>query len=106
MTVETYAFKMKLNDGQRAEYERRHDEIWPELSEALKLAGVINYTIHLDPETNILFAHMVRRIDHTLDALPETALMKKWWAFMADIMETLPNNEPVATPLIPVFEMT
>ena len=105
MSEEKYAFKMKLNSGQRDEYKRRHDEIWPELSEALKQAGVRDYSIHLDPETNVLFAVMWRRTDHGLDKLAATDIMRKWWAHMADIMETHPDNEPVATPLDTVFHM-
>ena len=38
--VQKYAFKMQLHAGQEAEYKRRHDEIWPELSALLKEAGV------------------------------------------------------------------
>ena len=105
MSEEKYAFKMKLNPGMAAEYKRRHDEIWPELATALRQAGVRDYSIHLDAETNILFAVMWRREDHTLDALATTEIMRKWWDYMADIMQTHPGNEPVATPLETVFHM-
>ena len=50
---EKYAFKMKLNPGMEDEYRRRHDEIWPELTELLKDAGVEDYSIHLDRESGI-----------------------------------------------------
>ncbi|MBO6719792.1 MAG: L-rhamnose mutarotase [Rhizobiaceae bacterium] len=102
---EKYAFKMKLNSGMRDEYKRRHDEIWPELVELLKQAGVSDYSIHLDPETDILFGVLWRADGHTMDDLPNHAVMKRWWAHMADIMETRPDNEPVATPLETVFHM-
>lgn len=105
MSDEKYAFKMILNPGMEAEYKRRHDEIWPELEAALREAGVRDYSIHLDSETNILFAVMWRRTDHTLDALSGTEIMKKWWAHMADIMQTHPDNEPVSIPLKTVFHM-
>lgn len=105
MTEEKYAFKMQLNPGQAAEYKKRHDEIWPELEDALREAGVRDYSIHLDGETNILFAVMWRRTDHGLDALSKTDLMRKWWDFMADIMQTHADNEPVAIPLETVFHM-
>ena len=103
--MEKYAFKMKLNPGCAAEYKKRHDEIWPELVDLLHEAGVKDYSIHLDPETNILFGVLWRRRDHGMAALPETAVMKRWWAHMADIMQTHANNEPVAVPLVPVFHM-
>lgn len=105
MSAEKYAFKMKLLPGQEAEYKKRHDEIWPELSALLKEAGVSDYSIHLDPETNILFGVLWRKQGHTMAELPQQPVMKKWWAHMADIMETHPDNEPVAKPLTNVFYM-
>ena len=103
--MEKYAFKMRLNSGAKDEYKKRHDEIWPELVDLLKEAGVSDYSIHLDEETNILFGVLWRTDDHSMDALPTLAIMQKWWAHMADIMETKPDNEPVAVPLTPVFHM-
>ena len=105
MSMEKYAFRMRLNPGMKAEYIRRHDEIWPELVALLKDAGVSDYSIHLDDETNTLFGVLWRRGDHTMDDLPNLPVMKRWWAHMADIMETKPDNEPVAVPLETVFHM-
>ncbi len=105
MSDEKHAFKMKLNPGMAAEYKRRHDEIWPELSRLLREAGVRDYSIFLDPETDILFAVMWRRRDHGLAALTDHPVMQRWWAYMADIMETRPGNEPVATDLPMMFHM-
>ena len=105
MTAERYAFRMKLHPGQEAEYKRRHDAIWPELVELLREAGVSDYSIHLDRETGTLFGVLRRRAGHAMDALPEHPVMRRWWAAMADIMDTHPSNEPVAVPLETVFEM-
>ena len=102
---ERIAFRMNLNPGQAAEYEKRHDEIFPELATALKDAGVSDYTIWLDPEDNHLFGILTRADDHTMDKLPDTEIMKRWWKHMADIMETHPDNEPVSVPLETVFHM-
>ncbi len=100
---ERIAFRMNLNPGQAAEYETRHDEIFPELAEALKDAGVSDYSIWHDPETNHLFAILTRMDDHKLDALPDAEICKKWWAFMADIMETDEANVPTQIALKRVF---
>jgi L-rhamnose mutarotase len=102
---EKYAFKMRLNPGMRAEYKRRHDAIWPELVTLLREAGISDYSIHLDEETNTLFGVLWRADDHRMDALPGSPVMQRWWAAMADIMETKLNNEPVVTPLETVFHM-
>jgi L-rhamnose mutarotase len=103
--MEKYAFKMQLNPGMEAEYRKRHDEIWPDLVVLLKEAGIRDYSIHLDPETNILFGVLWREDGHRMDDLPNHPVMRKWWAHMADVMATKPDNEPVATPLTTVFHM-
>ena len=102
---ERIAFRMNLNPGQAAEYEKRHDEIFPELTQALRDAGVSDYTIWHDPESNALFGILTRTDDHNMDKLPDTAIMKRWWAHMRDIMESRPNNSPVDVPLLRVFHM-
>jgi L-rhamnose mutarotase len=103
--MEKYAFRMRLNPGMAAEYKARHDAIWPELSVLLKAAGVCDYSIHLDEEANLLFGVLWRRDDHTMEDLPNHPVMQRWWAHMADIMETKPDNEPVAVPLVTVFHL-
>ena len=85
------------------EYEKRHDEVFPALAQALKDAGVSDYSIWHDPESEHLFAILTRTDDHTLEELPDTEICKRWWAFMADIMETDENNVPTQIPLKRVF---
>lgn len=96
---------MKLKPGFEEEYKKRHDEIWLELSEALTAAGVSDYSIYLDRTTGVLFAVQKRTANHTADTLPNHPIVKKWWAYMADIMDTNPDNSPVSTPLECVFHM-
>lgn len=103
--MEKYAFKMRLNPGCKDEYKRRHDEIWPELVSLLRDAGASDYSIYLDEETNVLFGVLWRTDSHGMDDLPGHKVMQRWWAYMADIMETRPDNEPVVVPLTPVFHM-
>ena len=99
------AFKMKLKPGCEAEYKKRHDEIWPELSKELTEAGVFDYSIYLDEESLTLFAFQRLAEGNTADNLPNTEIVKKWWAYMADLMETNPDHSPVASPLREVFHM-
>ena len=49
--MERFAWKGRIKPGMRAEYQRRHDQIWPEMKELLKSAGIRNYTIWTDGET-------------------------------------------------------
>lgn len=103
--MQRVAFKMKLKPGFEAEYKRRHDEIWPELSLKLRAAGVSDYSIFLDPETLILFAVQKVTDGHTAAALPQDPVVRKWWAYMADIMDTNPDRSPVCKPLNEVFHL-
>ena len=97
------AFTMRLKRGFEAEYQKRHDEIWPELSALLKAAGIRDYSIFLDRKSCMLFAMQKLVEDNTNDDLPNHPIMKRWWAYMADIMETNPDNSPATQPLEEVF---
>ncbi|MFN3275693.1 MAG: L-rhamnose mutarotase [Paracoccus sp. (in: a-proteobacteria)] len=103
--MQKYAFRMTLNPGMADEYRRRHDAIWPELATLLREAGVQDYSIHLDEASGALFATLWRRDDHGMDDLPDHPVMRRWWAHMADVMETHPDGEPVAVPLTPMFHL-
>ncbi len=103
--MQRLAFRMKLVPGYEAEYKRRHDEIWPELSALLKETGVSDYGIFLDADSNDLFGVLKLEEGRTMDDLPSHPVMRKWWAYMADIMETRPDHSPVSTPLREVFYM-
>jgi L-rhamnose mutarotase len=97
------AFRMKLKPGTVDEYRRRHDEIWPELTKLLQDAGIHDYSIFLDEETLHLFAVLKLRPDHDIASLPEQPVMRRWWDYMADLMEVEPGNRPREWPLTQMF---
>lgn len=99
------AFKMKLKPGYAEEYKKRHDEIWPELSQCLKEAGVHDYSIFLDEETLTLFAFQQLEDSYDGKALALHPVVRKWWAYMADIMDTNTDHSPVTKALQEVFHM-
>ena len=99
------AFCMKLKKGYEDEYKKRHDEIWPELRETLTKAGVSDYSIYLDRETNTLFAVQKLSEDNTVDDLPDNSIVRKWWDYLSDIMEINPDKSPIVAPLKEMFHM-
>ncbi len=99
------AFKMKLKPGQKEEYRRRHAAIWPELVSLLHETGVSEYSIFLDEETNTLFAFQLQDGSQSSQDLGDNPVVQKWWAYMADIMDTNPDKSPVSIPLDEVFYM-
>ena len=105
MKTKRFGFKMKMIPGFKEEYKKRHSEIWPELVQLLKNEGIGNYSIFLDEETNTLFAYQEQSGENSSQDPGNTEVVKKWWKFMADIMETNPDNSPVTIPLEQVFYM-
>ena len=99
------AFKMYLKPGCEEEYIRRHNLIWPELKQLLSDSGVSDYSIFWDRDTNILFAVQKVSGEGGSQDLGNTEIVQKWWAYMADIMETNPDNSPVSIPLLECFHM-
>ena len=97
------AFIMKLKPGVVEEYKKRHDEIWPELAKEISAAGVSDYAIFLDEATLTLFAVQKLSENNTSALLPQTDIVKKWWAYMAPLMETTPDNSPMVKPLTELF---
>lgn len=97
------AFKMQLTHGFEEEYKKRHDALWPELQLLLKSSGIHEYSIFLDETTNNLFGVMKAEDPAVLQNLPQQPVMKRWWAYMRDIMETNPDHSPVSIPLKEVF---
>jgi len=99
-------FIMKLNEGNIEQYKKRHDEIWPELEAELKAAGISDYTIYVDEMTHTLFATQKLTDENTAGQLPAKAIVQKWWAYMADLMETEDNNTtPLVIPMREVFHL-
>ncbi|MDZ7690757.1 MAG: L-rhamnose mutarotase [Balneolaceae bacterium] len=101
--MKRHAFTMKLKPGFEEEYKKRHDEIWPELEKVLSEAGIHNYSIFLDEETGTLFAY--QELEESHQDVSDNPVVQKWWSYMADIMETNPDDSPVENPLKEVFYM-
>lgn len=99
------AFKMKLKKGFEVEYKKRHDAIWPDLSRLLKEAGISDYSIFLDEETLTLFAVQKLSENNSVETLSSSRILRKWWDYMADIMETNKDNSPIVIGLTEVFHL-
>lgn len=97
------AFTMKLKPGFAAEYKKRHDEIWPELAAELRTAGISDFSIFFDERTLTLFA--VRKIsdEDKFAQLSKQPIIRKWWAYMAPLMDVNADLSPVEFPLKEVF---
>ena len=99
------AFKMFLYPGMAEEYERRHNALWPEMKEMIHAHGGRNYSIYLDKETNVLYGYLEIEDEELWAKSADTEVNRKWWDYMADIMETNPDDSPVSVDLDMVFHL-
>ena len=98
-------FKMKLFPGMEAEYEKRHNALWPEMKDMIHEYGGKNYSIFLDKETLTLFGYIEIESEERWALSAGTDACKRWWHYMKDIMETNPDESPVSVDLLPVFHL-
>ena len=104
--MKRFAFKMFLKPGCEDEYQKRHAALWPELRQQIKDAGVSNYSIYWDKDTNILFGYQECEGEgNSQDTTDVDPITQKWWDMMADIMEVNPDNSPVTIPIQEVFHL-
>ena len=96
---------MKLYDGMEGEYKRRHDALWQELIDAIHRDGGRNYTIFHDPKTNLLFEYIEIEDEEVWATRGADEITKKWWDYMADIMETNADNSPVCRTINEMFHL-
>ena len=98
-------FKMKLYPAMAAEYEKRHKELWQEMKDMIHAHGGKNYSIFWDKDTDILFGYIEIEDEEKWAKAADTEINRKWWDFMAPLMETHPDNSPVTIELPLMFHL-
>jgi L-rhamnose mutarotase len=100
------AFVMSVLPGHEAEYEKRHNPIWPDLADTLRAHGVRDYSIFLDPATRQLFAYALIEDETRWKEIADTDLCRRWWRRMGDVMPSNPDASPVSRDLSEVFHLS
>lgn len=104
--MEKYAWKAIVKDGCLAEYRRRHDEIWPELVEVLKIAGIRNYTIWNVGNELFGYYECEKGVDFAAKTQAESPVVARWDKYMKDVMIMEMDPATGAQPLLrKVFEL-
>ena len=99
------SFKMKLYPGMKEEYQKRHNELWQEMKDMIHEYGGKNYSIFLDEDTDVLYGYIEIDDEQLWNKSSETEICRKWWDFMADIMETNADNSPKSKDLELLFHL-
>lgn len=83
--MERYAWKATVLPGKLEEYKKRHDNIWPEMKEVLKAAGICNYTIW--NVGNELFGYYeCNSVEYAAKVQAESQVVDRWNEYMKDVM--------------------
>lgn len=92
--MEKYAWKGKIVPGMLEEYKQRHDQLWPELSEVLRQAGIVNYSIWNVGEELFGYYECEYGVEYAAKVQRESPVVKKWDLYMNDILmiEKDPNT--------------
>mgnify|MGYP001244485210 FL=1 len=92
------ALDLRDDPARIAEYCRRHERIWPEIAESIRMAGIVSMEIWRTG--NRLF--MVMETDHTFDpaakarADAENPKVQEWETLMWEFQQPLPWADPGA----------
>ena len=104
--MERYAWKAILKEGKKEEYVRRHDEIWPELVQVLKAAGICNYTIWMDGNTLFGYYECEKGVEYAAQVQAQSEIVDRWNEYMKDVMVMEMDPVTGAQPLLKkVFEL-
>ena len=96
--MERFAWMGKIKPGMEKEYKRRHVEIWPEMKELLKKAGIANYTIWSDGVTLFGYYECEKGIEFAEKTQAGSPIVDKWNDYMQDVLELEMDPETGAQP--------
>ena len=85
--MEHIAWKGRIKPGCKAEYQRRHAEIWPEMVEVLKAAGICNYSIFYCNDELFGYYECAKGVAYAEKVQAESPVVDRWNDYMKDILE-------------------
>ncbi|HPJ02702.1 MAG TPA: L-rhamnose mutarotase [Candidatus Limiplasma sp.] len=101
--MEKRAWKALLKPGMKAEYIKRHDEIWPEMTEVLKAAGICNYTIWNIGDELFGYYECEKGVAYAEKVQAESPVVARWNVHMAGLMDMVRDETGAAARLENVF---
>lgn len=84
--MERYAWQARIVEGKEKEYEKRHREIWPELVEVLKEAGICNYSIWRNGDTLFGYYECEKGVEFAAKFQKDSKIVDKWNEYMKDVL--------------------
>jgi L-rhamnose mutarotase len=84
--MERFTWKARLLPGAKAEYIRRHNEIWPEMTDLLNKAGIHNYTIWCVGDELFGYYEAEKGVEFASKVQAESPIVDRWNEYMKDVM--------------------
>ncbi len=91
--MERYAWRAVIHPGKKEEYIKRHDEIWPEMKEVLKSAGISNYTIWASGNDLFGYYECEKGAEYAAKVQNDSPVVAKWNEYMKDVMTMVFDKE-------------
>lgn len=83
--MERHTWTARILPGRLGEYIRRHDAIWPEMTELLNQAGIRNYTIW-QYEDRLFGYYECDSVARAALVQAQSPVVARWDAYMRDVM--------------------
>ncbi|HXK72874.1 MAG TPA: L-rhamnose mutarotase [Clostridia bacterium] len=98
--MERYAWRAKVIEGKLDEYIKRHNEIWPELADLLKKAGIRNYTIWYNNNDLFGYYECEKGVEYAARIQAQSPIVDRWNEYMKDVMVMEMDPVTKAQPLM------
>jgi L-rhamnose mutarotase len=93
--MQRVGFRLQLRKDRLDEYVVHHQNVWPEMLQALSATGWHNYSLFLDRNDATLFGYFeTSDLQAALDGMAATDVNARWQAMMAEFFEDLGDRRP------------
>jgi L-rhamnose mutarotase len=89
-----YCFLLRVRPERMDEYRRRHQQVWPEMLQALAETGWRNYSLFLGQDGLLVGYVEADDLRASLDAMARTDVNARWQAEMAPFFTGLEGGGP------------
>jgi L-rhamnose mutarotase len=90
--MERVCFTFEIRPGTEDEYKKRHDEIWPELVDAIKDAGFVNYSLFRRGTTIVAYAECDPDVATAFAKIGSTDVNTRWAKWFEDVIVSLTDE--------------
>ena len=91
--MERLCFFINLVPGSEEEFDRRHHEIWPEMTDAMSNAGYTNYTLFRRGTTVVGYAECAPGVASAGESMGATEIAARWNESFVGIIESMADTE-------------